>query len=230
MTVHRTLDAGLVGIKQRLMEMAGYVEAAIECATKGWRSRSVDQIQNVYQIEKKVNECHLAIDDACFKFLATQQPLASDLRFVLSAFKINNDLERIVDQAVNVAGNTEYYLKTPAQISTNDLSLMADQSKWMVRNAIDAFVKGDETLAQEVCLRDDKVDELKDKIFTDTLATIKKDVSSVEQGLNLILIARNLERIGDHATNIAEDVIFTISGKDIRHSNPNANPDGSPKP
>lgn len=227
MTVNRTLDAGLAGIKQRLMEMAGYVETAIDSATKGWRSRNIDQIKNVYQIEKKVNECHLAIDDACFKFLATQQPLASDLRFVLSAFKINNDLERIVDQAVNVAGNTEYYLKSPAQHDTNLLSAMADESKWMLRNAIDAFVKGDEVLAKEVCLRDDKVDDLKDKIFTDTLAAIKKDVSGVEQGLNLILIARNLERIGDHATNIAEDVIFTISGKDIRHSNPNA---GSPKP
>lgn len=219
MTV-RTLDAGLSGIKQSLLEMAGYCELAIDCATKAWRARSVDQIDQVYQIERKVNECHLKIDDLCFKFLATQHPLASDLRFILSALKINNDLERIVDQAVNVANNTEYYLKSPQALDTKELSLMADEAKWMLRSAIDAFVRSDEHTAKDVCLRDDTVDGYKDQVFTEVLSKIKKDVSLLEQGLNLILIARNLERIGDHATNIAEDVIFTVSGKDIRHSNP----------
>lgn len=215
---HRTLDAGLAGIKQSLIEMAGHVEVAIDSATQAWRTRSIDKVKEVYQTERQVNQCHVSIDDACFKFLATQQPLASDLRFVLSVIKINSDLERIVDQAVNVANNTEYYLREPAQLDTSDLGAMVDEAKWMLRNAIDAFVKGDEKLASEVCLRDDRVDELKDKVFTDVLGKLKKDVSCLEQGLNLILIARNLERIGDHATNIAEDVIFTISGKDIRHS------------
>ena len=131
--------------------------------------------------------------------------------------QINSDMERMVDQAVNIANNAEYYLKVPPLIQVADLSAMSDEVKWMVRNAIDAFVKSDEALAREVCLRDDKVDDYKDKIFHDILAQIKKDVTILEQGLNLILIARNLERIGDHATNIAEDVIFTISGVDIRH-------------
>lgn len=216
--MQRTLDVGLSEIKYRLIEMAGHVERAIDDATQAWRTRSIDRIQQVYQTERKVNECHLAVDDACFKFLATQHPLASDLRFVLSVIKINNDLERIVDQAVNVANNTEYYLKLPQVLDTGDLSKMVDEAKWMLRNAIDAFVKGDEQLAKEICLRDDAVDALKNKVFRDVLQKIKEDVTAVEQGLNLILIARNLERIGDHATNIAEDVIFTISGRDVRHS------------
>jgi len=216
----RTLDAGLSGIKQSLLQMAGYVEQAIDSSTRAWRARNVDQINQVYQIERKVNACHLSIDDLCFKFLATQHPLASDLRFILSALKINNDLERIVDQAVNIANNAEHYLKNPQVLNTADLSEMADQARWMLIAAIEAFLKSDEQVAKEVCLRDDQVDELKQKIFLDVMAKIKTDVSLLEQGMNFILISRNLERIGDHATNIAEDVIFTISGKDIRHSQP----------
>lgn len=214
----RTLDPGLAEIRQKLLEMAGHGELAIDSATQAWRARNIDRITQVYSIETKVNECHLSIDDACFKFLATQQPMAGDLRFILSVIKINNELERIVDQAVNVANNTEHYLRMPPVKELVDLSEMADQAKWMVRNAIDAFVKGDEALAKEICLKDDSVDALKNKIFADVIARIKEDISLLDQGLTLILIARNLERIGDHATNIAEDVIFTISGKDIRHS------------
>ncbi len=214
----RTLDVGLEELKQHLMGMGGYVEVAIDNAIQTWRARSVDRIAQVHQIEQKVNESHLAIDAECIKLLATQQPLASDLRLILAVIKINGEMERMVDQAVNIANNAEYYLKVPALIQVADLSVMADEVKWMVRHSIDAFVRGSESSAREVCLRDDKVDALKNKIFRDILEQIKKDVSILEQGINLILIARNLERIGDHATNIAEDVIFTISGEDIRHT------------
>jgi len=214
----RSLDVGLGELKQHLLGMAGYVEVAIDKAIEIWRARNVDGIKQVYEIERKVNDAHVAIDADCFKLLATQQPLASDLRLILAVIKINSDMERMVDQAVNIADNAEFYLRVPPLIQSADLSLMADEVKWMVRNTIDAFVKSDETLANEVCLRDDKVDSYKNKIFVDILDQIKKDVSILEQGLNLILIARNLERIGDHATNIAEDVIFTVSGADIRHA------------
>jgi phosphate transport system protein len=214
----RNLDVGLRELKQHLLSMAGYVEKAIENAIQAWRARNIDRIKQVHEIESKVNEMHVAIDADCLKLLATQQPMASDLRLILAVTKINSDMERMVDQAVNVANNAEYYLKVPPLFPLNDLSQMADEVKWMVRQAIDAFVKSDEALAREVCLRDDKVDAYKNKIFIDILEQIKKDASMIEQGLNLILIARNLERIGDHATNIAEDVIFTISGEDIRHT------------
>lgn len=214
----RSIDFGLTEVKKHMVEMAGFVEVAIDHAIQAFRARSIDKISKVYEIENRVNENHVAIDAECLALLATQQPLAGDLRFILSVIKINSDLERMVDQAVNIANNAEFYLKVPPLIQLADLSAMADEVKWMVRNAIDAFVRSDERLAREVCLRDDKVDSYKNKIFRDILEQVKKDVSILEQGLNLILIARNLERIGDHATNIAEDVIFTVSGEDIRHS------------
>lgn len=214
----RTLDVGLTELKQDLMSMAGLVEVAIDNAIQAWRARHIGRIEQVYQIERKVNEWHIKIDAECLKLLATQQPLASDLRLILAITKINSDLERMVDQAVNIASTTEYYLKVPALIQLDDLSKMADEVKWMVRNAIDAFVRCDEALAQEICLRDDKVDTYKTQIFENIIEQIKKDVAILQQGLNLILIARNLERIGDHATNIAEDVIFSVSGADIRHA------------
>lgn len=213
----RTLDVGLDELRHRLMVMSGYVEVALESAIQAWRARNTDRLKQVYEIEDKVNDCHVSIDDACLKLLATQQPMASDLRLILSIVKINSDLERMVDQAVNIANNAEYYLKAPPAIQLVELSSMADEVKWMVKASIDAVVKSDETLAHEVCLRDDKVDDFKDRIFRNILGQIKQDPSLVEQGFNLILIARNLERIGDHATNIAEDVIFTVSGEDIRH-------------
>lgn len=199
--------------------MAGYLEEAVEGSTQAWRNRDRVAIARVYQIEEKVNQAHLAVDAACLKLLATQQPLAFDLRFILSVIKINTDVERMVDQAVNIAHNAEYYLKYPPYHEIADLSLMADEVKFMVREAVDSFVKSDVILAKNVLKADDKVDNLKNKIFHDVLAHVKTQPQEIEQGLNVILIARNLERIGDHATNIAEDVIFTVEGKDIRHTN-----------
>lgn len=223
--MQRHLDAPLSGLKQELMGMAGYVERAIESAIQAWRARNVEKVAEVHQIERKVNECHVAIDAACLKVLATQQPLASDLRLILAIIKINTDLERMVDQAVNIANNAEHYLKVPSVIQLADLSKMADEVKVMVRQAIDAFVKADEALARAVCRLDDNVDAYKNKIFHDVLAHVKSHPEAIEQGLNIILIARNLERIGDHATNVAEDVVFTISGQDIRHA-PRSEPVG----
>ncbi|MFM8270455.1 MAG: phosphate signaling complex protein PhoU, partial [Pseudomonadota bacterium] len=157
-------------------------------------------------------------DAECLKLLATQQPLASDLRFLLSVVKINTDLERMADQAVNIANNTEYYLKHAPYSDLNDLIRMSEIVRELVKQAIDAFINSDSTLAKMVLDADDEVDHLKDKVFKNALEAMKQETNEVEQGLNVILIARNLERIGDHATNIAEDVIFTVSGKDIRHS------------
>jgi phosphate transport system protein len=216
--MQRQLDSGLTELKQSLVAMAGYVERAIESAIQAWRARNVEKTAQVYQIEMKVNESHIAIDAACLKLLATQQPLAGDLRLILAVIKMNNDLERMVDQAVNIARNSEYYLKDSPLIQLIDLSKMADEVKVMVRQAIDAFVRSDEALAHDVLEMDDKVDAFKNKVFADVLEYVKQNPAAIEQGLNIILIARNLERIGDHATNIAEDVIFTISGRDVRHT------------
>lgn len=214
----RHLDTELRGTKQLLVTMAGLVEKAIENTQLALQACDLSKIEAVYAIEKKVNESHILVDDACLKLLALQQPLAADLRLILAIIKINTDLERMGDQAVNIANNSKRYLSNAPIKSLIDLPVMFSDVRIMVREALDAFVRADQVLAKAVLKRDDNVDALKDKIFRDVLEVMKKDASVVEQGLNLILIARNLERIGDHATNIAEDVIFAISGQDIRHA------------
>lgn len=197
--------------------MSGFVEEAVNYSILAWRERESKLVKKVHEIEVQVNENHKRIDAECLKLFPIA-PLATDLRFLLSAVKINTDLERMVDQAVNIAETASYYLKFPILPHQNALCEMADDVQFMVREAIESFIKGDPLLATNVLKCDDKVDNLKDKIFRDIITHITANPKDAEQGLNVILIARNLERIGDHATNIAEDVIFTISGEDIRHS------------
>jgi phosphate transport system protein len=216
--IHRKIDSGLESLKEELIHMAGLVEEAVEAAICAWRDRDSAKIDRVCEIEYKVNLAHKSVDSTCFKLLATQQPLAADLRLILSIIKINADLERMVDQAVNIVENARYYLKFPPLPDSTSLSEMSDAVRFMVREAIDAFVRSDALLATNVLRCDDKVDNYKDKIFRDVLDYLKTAPKDIEQGFNVILIARNLERIGDHSTNIAEDVIFTVSGEDIRHS------------
>ncbi|NBV51081.1 phosphate transport system regulatory protein PhoU [bacterium] len=216
--MQRSIDIGLNELKAQLVQMAGYLEEAVKNATLAWRNRSREMIERVNAIEDKVNQAHLDVDAACLKLLATQQPLATDLRFILSVVKTNSDIERMADQAVNISNNAVYYLQHPPYQDLSDLIRMSEIVRELVKNAIDAFIKEDAVLAQNVLDADDEVDQLKNKVFKDVLAHLKQTPQEVEQGLNVILIARNLERIGDHATNIAEDVIFTISGQDVRHS------------
>ncbi len=194
-----------------------YVEEAVSHSILAWRERDSSFVDKVHKIEEQVNQSHKQIDAECLKLFPTA-PLAVDLRFLLSAVKINTDLERMTDQAVNIADTAGYYLRFPTLPHQNELCEMADDVQFMVREAIESFIKGDSLLATNVLRCDDKVDNLKDKIFRDIITHITHNPKDAEQGLNVILIARNLERIGDHATNIAEDVIFTVSGEDIRHS------------
>lgn len=211
------LDSGLSKLTELLVLMSGFVEEAVNYSILAWRERDQHLVEKVHQIEVLVNENHKRIDAECLKLFPVA-PLATDLRFVMSAVKINTDLERMVDQAVNIADTANYYLKFPILPHQNELCEMADDAQFMVREAIESFVKGDALLATNVLRCDDKVDNLKNKIFRDVINHITEHSKDAEQGLNVILIARNLERIADHATNIAEDVIFTVSGEDIRHS------------
>jgi phosphate transport system protein len=216
--MERHFDTSLRELKEQLVTMAGLVERSIENATLALQNRDLGKIKDVYEIEKKVNQSHIQIDGTCLKLLALQQPLAADLRLIIAIIKINTDLERMGDQAVNIAHNAERYLKETPIKPLVDLPNMFAQTRFMVGEALDAFVKTDLTLAGDVLTRDDQVDALKHKIFKDVLEVIKLEPKGIEAGLALILIARNLERIGDHATNIAEDVIFAITGEDVRHS------------
>jgi phosphate transport system protein len=216
--MERHFDASLRSLKEQLVTMAGLVEKAIEHATLALERRDRDQLTLVHETEKKINEAHKAVDEACVKLLALQQPLAADLRLIVATIKINTDLERMGDQAVNIAHNSARYIAAEPLKPLVDLPRMFTEARAMVRETLDSFVRTDADLARAVLRRDDIVDGLKNKIFRDVLEHLKTRPESIEQGLNLILIARNLERIGDHATNIAEDVIFAISGEDVRHS------------
>lgn len=216
--MERHLDTSLRELKQKLLGMGGCVERMIEHATDAMQAGDLAILATVHQLEKTVNQAHMAIDTDCIQLLALQQPLAADLRLIVAVLKINTDLERMGDQAVNIAYNAERYLKAAPLGPMPELTEMSAESRIMVREALDSFVRVDEALARHVLKRDDKVDAFKNTIFRDTLDRVKKNPQEIEQGLNLILIARNLERIGDHATNIAEDVIYAISGDDVRHA------------
>ncbi len=213
-----SLEISLRELKEQLLSMAGNVERAIENATEALLEYDASKIATVFEVEKKVNVSHKTVDEGCIKLLALHQPLAADLRLIVATLKINTDLERMGDQAVNIALNAERYLKDSPLKPLIDLPKMSAEVRTMVKQSLDCFVQKSESLARNVLSLDDQVDSLKNKIFRDVLDHVKSNPTDIEQGLNLILIARNLERIGDHATNIAEDVIYAISGEDIRHS------------
>jgi phosphate transport system protein len=215
--MERHFDLELRALKDQILSMGGAVERAIEETTRALIERESSRFQAVHELEKSINQSHVEVDDACVRLLARQSPLAADLRLVVAILKINTDLERMGDQAVNIADNGERYLSEPPLKPLIDLPRMAEIVREMVRQSLDAFVRRDLKLAQAVVKRDDSVDQLKDQIFRELLTYMMSDPRTIERALNLILIARNLERLGDHATNIAEDVIYAISGQDIRH-------------
>jgi len=168
--------------------------------------------------DEPINQLHVEIDGLAFRLLALHQPMASDLRVIVAALKINSDLERVGDMAVNIAEAAHRYLALPPVKPLLDLPRMAEIAQAMLRDALDAFVKRDVDLAQSVLVRDDLLDNYKTQIFRELLTYMLQDPTKIEAGLELILISRHLERIGDHATNIAEDIIFVVSAKDVRHA------------
>jgi len=164
-----------------------------------------------------LNSLHIEIDNRCFTLLALHQPMAADLRTIVSAVKINTDLERVGDLAVNIAEAARRYAQHPPVKRLIDIPQMARIAQSMLRDALDAFVRRDTDLAQKVLNEDDKLDALKTQIFRELLTYMLQDPATIEPALDLILVSRHLERIGDHATNIAEDVIFIVSARDVRH-------------
>jgi phosphate transport system protein len=210
-------EAELQTLKNRLLTMGGLVEERAHQAVKALVNRSQEQAEHIIVSDKEVNDLQIDIDDRCLKLLATQTPLASDLRLITSAMKINSDLERIGDQAVNIAENVLKLLPQPPLKPLIDIPRMAEIAQQMTRDALDSFVKRDVALAREVLRRDDEVDSLKDQVFRELLTYMMADPGTIQRALALILISRNLERIADHATNIAEDVIFLVEAKDVRH-------------
>ena len=164
-----------------------------------------------------INQLHIEIDSRCFKLLALHQPMAVDLRAIVSAVKINTDLERVGDLAINIAEAVRRYMRHPPVKELIDIPRMAEIAQSMLRDSLDSYVRRDIALAQSVLNQDDELDALKTQVFRDLLTYMLQDPSTIEPALDLILISRHLERIGDHATNIAEDVIFMVSASDVRH-------------
>jgi phosphate transport system protein len=213
----RHFQEELEQLKTRLLEMGGLAEEQVRLAVKGLVARDRELIEQVLTSDEPLNALHIEIDNRCFTLLALHQPMASDLRSIVSAVKINTDLERVGDLAINIAEAARRYAQHPPVKKLIDIPRMATIAQSMLRDALDAFVRQDTQLAQRVLDEDDKLDSLKTQIFRELLTYMLQDQTTIEPALDLILISRHLERIGDHATNIAEDVIFIVSARDVRH-------------
>jgi phosphate transport system protein len=214
----RHFETELQALKHRLLGMGALVEERVHLAMQALMERRVDAAEAIVAGDAEVNDLQIEIDDRCLKLLALQNPMASDLRLITAAMKINADLERIGDQAVNIAENAVKVAALPPLRPIVDLPRMAELAEAMTRDSLDAFVRRDAELAREILARDDEVDQLKDQIFRVLLTHMMADPGTIERALGLILVSRNLERIADHATNIAEDVVYYVEGRDIRHT------------
>jgi len=216
--VARHFEDELAKLKERLLVMGGLAEERVRAAVAALVSRDGPAIEEVLAGDEPLNQLQIEIDGRAFTLLALQQPIATDLRTIVAGLKINSDLERVGDLAVNIAQAAQRYHMLPPVKPLIDLPRMADIAQGMLRDALDSFVRRDVALAESVLSRDDRLDELKTQIARELLIYMLEDPTRIEASLTLILISRHLERIGDHATNIAEDVIFVVSAKDVRHS------------
>jgi phosphate transport system protein len=210
---HEELDA----LKQTLLAMGALVEDQIRRVMRALVERDEALAREVIERDREVNAYDVEIDERCVELLALYQPTAGDLRFVTTAMKIVTDLERIGDQAVNIAQRGLELNQEPQLKPYIDLPRMAEKAQRMVKDALDAFVSRDTTLARDVCARDSEVDALKEQIFRELLTYMMADPKTISRAIRLILISRFFERVADHATNIAEMVIYMVESKMVRH-------------
>ncbi len=218
---------GLDDLRQRLLRMGGMAEQAVERACQAYADRDLKRCQQVLDNESLINTAEREIDEMAFDLMAMQQPMAVDLRFLLAVVKINADLERVGDQAVNISERVMDMVQLPAVDLPVDIARMATAASAMVRRALESFVEAKAELAQAVLEMDNVVDRMRDEAFINLVKKMNESPESTQQALDALLIARNLERVADHATNIAEDVIFWVRGDDVRH---NAGPDAPETP
>jgi phosphate transport system protein len=210
---HQSLDE----LKERLLVMAGMTEQAIQRAIEAYSTRDLSICELVFRSEPAINRLEREIDQMALDLLAMEQPMAIDLRFILAVIRINADLERVGDQAVNIAIRVRE-MGVFANIDLPvDIPKLASLASAMVRKALQAFIEGNAEMAESVFQMDDQVDEMNDAAYYALSSLIKEKPDLTPQSLNALIIARNLERVGDHATNIAEDVIFWVRGADVRH-------------
>ncbi len=211
---HEELDT----LKQTLLAMGGLVEDQIRRVMRALLERDDVLAQEVIERDRQVNQYDVEVDEKCVELLALHQPAASDLRFITTAMKIVTDLERIGDQAVNIAQRAIELHQEPQLKPYVDLPRMAEMAQRMVKESLDAFVARDTALARAVCAEDDAVDALKEQVFRELLTFMMSDPRTIPRALRLILISRFMERVADHATNIAEMVVYMVEGKMVRHT------------
>jgi len=211
---HEELEA----LKQTLLAMGGLVEDQIRRVIRALIDRDEGLALEVIERDRQVNTYDVEVDEQCVELLALHQPAAGDLRFITTAMKIVTDLERIGDQAVNIAQRVVELNREPQLKPYIDLPRMAEKAQRMVKGALDAFVARDTELARRVCAEDEEVDALKEQIFRELLTFMMEDARTIPRAIRLILVSRFLERVADHATNIAEMVIYMVEGKMVRHT------------
>jgi phosphate transport system protein len=209
---------GLEELREKLLKMGGMAEQAVDRACQAYRERDLTLCHRVLEDESLINAAEREIDEIALDLLAMQQPMAIDLRFILAVVKINADLERVGDQAVNIAERVIDMVGLPATELPVDVPRMANAASAMVERALESFIEGKAELAQAVLEMDNVVDRMKDEAFISLVGTMNENPAVTRQALDALLVARNLERVADHATNIAEDVIFWVRGADVRHS------------
>jgi len=214
----KQFDTELNDIREKLLEMGGKVEVMIANAMKSLVERDTELAEKTIAFDHEINNLEMVIDEKCLEVLARRQPAARDLRFITLALKIVTDLERIGDQCANIAKRSRELNQEPSLKPYIDLPRMAQAASDMVKEALDAFVRGDDALAIKVCGDDQFVDDLNEQIQRELLTFMMGDPSTITRAIKINHVSKCLERIADHATNVAEMVIFMVKGKDIRHT------------
>jgi phosphate transport system protein len=213
----RQFSVELDELHEKVLQMGGQVESAIHRSVRALVERDPEQARQVLRDEARINQMEIDIDNLTTRLLALRQPMARDLRFLTAAMKINTDLERMGDLAVNIAQRALSLIAQAPVKPLIDIPRMAQLVESMLLRSLDAFVKGDAEVALGILLADDEVDSLRDAVYQELVQYMQRDPTTVPSAVDLIFVARNLERIADHATNIAEDVVFLVKGVDVRH-------------
>ncbi|MBW1702856.1 MAG: phosphate signaling complex protein PhoU [Deltaproteobacteria bacterium] len=223
--MERHLQKEIEKLKKKILSLGAMVEERVRMAIQARETRNGDLATKIIDADREIDEIEVEIEEECLKVLALHQPVAVDLRFISAVIKINNDLERIGDEAVNIAERVINISKRPPVTVPFDFSVMAEKTEAMLKGSLDALVNLDVDLAYKICLLDDEVDEINHSIYDKIKEAISRQPDRVGYLINLLLISRHLERIADHATNIAEEVIYMIEGEISRHRMDEFNPD-----
>ena len=215
--MERHFDQELQDLKDSLLTMGGRAEAVIQKSVESLKRRDPTLADEVITDDRVIDRIEIEIDEGCVSLLALRQPMAVDLRFITGVLKISNDLERVGDHAVNIAGSSKRLALEPPLKPLVDIPRMADLASGMLREALDAFVRHDAAAARSVVTRDDDVDNLNQQLFRELVSYMIEDPHTITRAMELILVARNLERVADLATNIAEEVVFITEARIIKH-------------